>query len=76
MIKDLLVRKRSIATYSNTIPKTKHQMYLGVFHTVKSSVFINNMAGKQLDAKGKKSLNIVKLYNRLDVHGAILIHAF
>lgn len=52
-------------------------MYLGVFHTVKSSVFIGNMTGKQLDSEGKikKSLNIVNLYNTLGFHRAVLIHA-
>lgn len=62
VIRDLLVQKHSIATYNNTIPKTKHQICLGVFHTAKSSEFIDNMTGKQLDARGKKkSLNPVNL---------------
>jgi len=33
------------------------------------------MTGKQPDARGKKSLNVVNLYNMLDFHGAMLIHA-
>lgn len=32
-------------------------MYLGVFHTAKSSVFIDNMTGKQLDVRRKKKKN-------------------
>lgn len=47
-------------SFKNTIPKTKDQIYLGVFHTVKSSVFTDNMTGKQLDARGKKILEYSK----------------
>lgn len=53
-------QRHSIATNNNTIPKTKHQKYLEVLHSVKSSVFIDNMTGKQLHARGEKILEYSK----------------